>query len=81
MCGIVKGGGAAIVSVDAEVSSTNQQVVGWKTRLLIFCRIEFIVIYLGCVQSDDFCKNVYRQTRFVFDFGIGQELREQWARS
>ena len=58
MCGVVNGGGAAIVSVDAEVSSTNQQVVGWKTRLLIFCRIEFIVIYLGCVQSDEMC-NMY----------------------
>jgi len=58
MCGVVNGGGAAIVSVDAEVSSTNQQVVGWKTRLLIFCRIELIVIYLGCVQSDEMC-NMY----------------------
>ncbi|XP_039772336.1 uncharacterized protein LOC120640533 isoform X2 [Panicum virgatum] len=38
MCGVVNGGGAAIVSVDAEVSSTNQQVVGWKTRNCVSSR-------------------------------------------
>ena len=53
---VVKDGGAAIVTVDAEVSSTDQRVVGWKTRFLFFCLIEFEVIWLSCVQYDEIWK-------------------------